>query len=188
MVAVGIHGYNAGSTSLTNRGKRWGPAFGFNKHLEIIAKVNVSVSFFLCCLVILQGKNHNIPLKTLVLNGCSSVSDELISQISRVLFNLQELDLSSCLHVTDIGLSAITGSLINLHSLRLSWCVNITDNGLIGFVQSEQNLAHVCHNKEKCSHAEKFKNDVNLKANRVSIHFVIYSDVQCKNLVMITGI
>lgn len=133
----------------------------------IIVKVEVSFFMFLGCLVILQGKNHNVPLKTLVLNGCSSVSDELISQISRVLFNLQELDLSSCLHVTDIGLSAITGSLINLYSLRLSWCVNITDNGLIGFVPSTQNLAHVCHNKEKCSSAEKFKNDVNFNANQV---------------------
>lgn len=117
----------------------------------------------------LQGTNHNIPLRVLVLNGCSSLSDELVSQISRVLFNLQELDLSSCLHVTDIGLSAITGSLINLQSLRLSWCINITDNGLIGFVQSEQNLARVCHNKEKCSHAEKFKTDVNHKASQVCI-------------------
>ena len=102
-----------------------------------------------------------------MLNGCSSLSDELVSQISRVLFNLQELDLSSCLHVTDIGLSAITGSLINLQSLRLSWCINITDNGLIGFVQSEQNLAHVCHNKEKCSHADKPKTDVTHKASQV---------------------
>ena len=136
--------------------------------------LRVFVSFFPYCLVILQGKNHDIPLKTLVLNGCSSVSDELISQISRVLFNLQELDLSSCLHVTDIGLSAITSSLINLHSLRLSWCVNITDNGLIGFVQSEQNLAHVCHKKEKCSHAEKFKNDVNLNSNQVYFSFTLF--------------
>ena len=151
-------------------------AFCFNKHLTSTV-IMLSGSWALCfifhvyCLVVLQGKNLDIPLKTLVLNGCSSVSDELVSQISRVLFILQFLDLSSCLHVTDIGLSAITGSLINLYSLRLSWCVNITDNGLIGFVPSEQNLAHVCHNKEKCSHAEKFKNDViNFNANQV-IHF-----------------
>lgn len=115
-----------------------------------------------------------------MLNGCSSLSDELVSQISRVLFNLQELDLSSCLHVTDIGLSAITGSLVNLHSLRLSWCVNITDNGLIGFVQSEQNLAHVCHNKEKCSHAEKFKNDVNINVNQVHVYTFCYF-LRCKD-------
>lgn len=125
---------------------------------------NNGLAQFLCWT---QGKSHDIPLKTLVLNGCSSLSDGLISQISRVLFNLQELDLSSCIHVTDIGLSAITSSLINLHSLRLSWCAKITDSGLIGFVQSEQNLAHVCHNKEKCSHAEKFKNDVNHNASQV---------------------
>ena len=144
-------------------------------------KVKVSVLFFLYCLLILQGKNHDIPLKTLVLNGCSSLSDGLISQISRVLFNLQELDLSSCIHVTDIGLSAITSSLINLHSLRLSWCAKITDSGLIGFVQSEQNLAHVCHNKEKCSHAEKFKNDVNHNASQVYCTF--YFLVKCKVLI-----
>ena len=141
-----------------------------------------SLFYFSCIYLyfIFQGKNHDIPLKTLVLNGCSSLSDELISQISRVLFNLQELDLSSCLHVTDIGLSAITGSLINLHSLRLSWCVNITDNGLIGFVQSERNLAHVCYNKEKCSHAEKFRNDVNHDASQVYI--LLFTQMQGSDL------
>ena len=76
--------------------------------------------------------NHEIPLRVLVLNGCSSLSDELVSRFSRILYNLQELDLSSCLHVTDIGLSTITSYLINLQLLRLSWCINITDNGLIG--------------------------------------------------------
>ena len=71
-----------------------------------------------------------------MLNGCSSLSDELVSRFSKILFNLQELDLSSCLHVTDIGLSAITESLVNLQLLKLSWCINITDNGLNGLVQS----------------------------------------------------
>ena len=66
-----------------------------------------------------------------MLNGCSSISDELVSRFSRILFNLQELDLSSCLHLTDIGLSAITESLVNLQLLKLSWCINITDNGLV---------------------------------------------------------
>lgn len=119
--------------------------------------------------IFLQGTNHNVPLKVLVLNGCSTLSDELVLRFSTVLRNLQELDLSSCLHVTDIGLSAITGSLIQLQSLRLSWCINITDSGLIGFVQSEQNLAHVCHNKDKCSHAEKFKKDVKTTASQVCV-------------------
>lgn len=132
------------------------------------------LSFF--SFIFLQGTNHNVPLKVLVLNGCSTLSDELVLRFSTVLPNLQELDLSSCLHVTDIGLSAITGSLIQLQSLRLSWCINITDSGLIGFVQSEQNLAHVCHNKDKCSHAEKFKKDVKNTASQVcvSLHMYLY--------------
>ena len=118
---------------------------------------------------LMQGTNHNVPLKVLVLNGCSTLSDELVLRFSTVLINLQELDLSSCLHVTDIGLSAITSSLIKLQSLRLSWCINITDNGLIGFVPSEQNLADVCHNKDKCSYAEKFKKEGGTAQSKVCI-------------------
>ncbi|PFX19202.1 F-box/LRR-repeat protein 14 [Stylophora pistillata] len=106
---------------------------------------NSGLTKFLCWT---QGTNHNVPLKVLVLNGCSSLSDELVLRFSTVLINLQELDLSSCLRVTDIGLSAITSSLIKLQSLRLSWCINITDSGLGGFVPAEQNLAHV-HQSEK---------------------------------------
>ena len=124
---------------------------------------------FFIFLFLMQGTNHNVPLKVLVLNGCSTLSDELVLRFSTVLINLQELDLSSCLHVTDIGLSAITSSLIKLQSLRLSWCINITDNGLIGFVPSEQNLARFCHNKDKCSHAEKFKKEGGTAQSKVCI-------------------
>ena len=94
-----------------------------------------------------------------MLNGCSSLSDELVSRFTRILLNLQELDLSSCLHVTDTGLSAITSSLINLQLLRLSWCINITDKGLVGFAQS--NPATVCSLEEKCP--QRVKNEENLK-------------------------
>ena len=85
-----------------------------------------------------QEINQDIPLRVLVLNGCSSLSDELASRFSTVLLNLQELDVSSCLHVTDIGLNSITDSLVQLQSLRLSWCINITDNGLLGVVQERK--------------------------------------------------
>lgn len=96
---------------------------------------NIGLSQFLCGL---QEINQDIPLRVLVLNGCSSLSDELVSRFSTVLLNLQELDVSSCLHVTDIGLNSITDSLVQLQSLRLSWCINITDNGLLGVVQEQK--------------------------------------------------
>ena len=107
-----------------------------------ISHVWLCISVKMCILKFcnLQGTNHDIPLKVLVLNGCSSLSDELVSRFSGILCHLQVLDLSSCFHVTDIGLSAITCSLINLQSLRLSWCINITDNGLNGIIQSKETL------------------------------------------------
>ena len=92
-----------------------------------------------------------------MLNGCSSLSDELVSRFSRVLFNLQELDLSSCLHVTDIGLSAITDFLVNLRLLRLSWCINITDNGLIG-------IAVQANSSQRQKHTHGVKREDNKKA------------------------
>jgi len=119
---------------------------------------NKGLTQFLCWT---QGINHNIPLRVLVLNGCSSLSDELVSRFTRILLNLRELDLSSCLHVTDTGLSAITSSLIKLQLLRLSWCINITDKGLVGFAQS--NPATVCSLEEKCP--QRVKNEENLKTD-----------------------
>lgn len=107
---------------------------------------NIGLSHLLCWS---QGISQDIPLRVLVLNGCSSISDELISRFSTILLNLQQLDLSSCLHVTDIGLSAITDSLVQLQSLRLSWCINITDNGLLGLVHEQKDHQGVDIDKSK---------------------------------------
>ena len=123
--------------------------------------------------VILQGTNHDIPLKVLVLNGCSSLSDELVSRFSGILCHLQELDLSSCLHVTDIGLSAITCSLINLQLLRLSWCINITDNGLNGIIQSREKLLPVSPQKKTISHKVDGKQERTTSSKQVT--FIIHT-------------
>lgn len=82
----------------------------------------------------------SFPLETLILNGCSLATDNMIDKCCQVLCNLQELDMSSCLHITNSGLKSITTYLTDLKCLKMSWCANITDEGILGNHEGNDNV------------------------------------------------
>ncbi|XP_071489660.1 uncharacterized protein [Diadema antillarum] len=98
------------------------------KHLSLANNLNLKGSQMLKGL---QGATFS-HLRSLNLQGCPQVDDDVITCICDAAPDLEVLNLSSSLAITDLSIQRISAQLHHLRRLDLSWCKRISDFGILG--------------------------------------------------------
>lgn len=81
-------------------------------------------------------------LTSLILQECSSLTDQGFSQIGRYLKNLRSLDLSRT-SITDTGLVAFLKEITSLRALDLEGCKEVSDTGIKEVIRKSSYLQHL---------------------------------------------
>nr|XP_054754818.1 F-box/LRR-repeat protein 20-like [Lytechinus pictus] len=97
-------------------------------HLSLASNLNLKGAQMLKGL---RGASFS-HLRSLNLQGCPQVDDDVVFCICDAAPDLQELNLSSSHAMTDLSVHRISARLHCLKRLNLSWCQRITDFGLLG--------------------------------------------------------
>lgn len=97
-------------------------------HLSLASNLNLKGSQMLKGL---KGASFS-QLRSLNLQGCPQVDDDVVFCICDAAPDLEVLNLSSSLAMTDLSVHRISARLQRLRRLNLSWCQRITDFGLLG--------------------------------------------------------